>query len=772
MTTFIHNWRAMFITGLISFLALAGMPAWAYTVVANASASTNLSGIAPWTANLDGSASTCNSSPQDYPCQWHWNFGDGTSSDPTSDAAGNTSVSHIYNTAGTYTVTLTVTLQVPTGTKPQSSTTLTVTVQQGETLNSYVTTCKQQLGFTDADVAAIAGNLNCNKGILFATDTNVVNDYFGYARVNDSVDLAFACRWANNNGSTKTPPFASAVSIELLMNNHQNGNTCFFQASNTNPDGSLKIISTAIVSPTVAAAAAPNTPQATFWNVPIQLDRSLPCVDCHVEGPYIATPRISPFLAQYGLLNNGHVTFGPTLDANGNPVGGFHAVGSTFAHFNNLAASENATGTCANGCHSIGYNSTQGNVTGFLGGSIDTLLPGITSVIDINGSETPDISVSTSGVMPPYDDDSNYHWVNLDTPNNSTPSAGVESERFADAMNHVANSIIPVLFHGYDPNNPNVPSNPNCSQPGNNVPTLLEAHVVGSNDEFVVAQPGRFAFLPDRLSKFNLKDGLTCLNSDQDPGQTCSNYSIQYECTNTTTNVKNWVNWPAHALSSDGDHEERNGANPCPSGSTATAIQASFTASNNWTYSAIGPNDRLASFSQYGLTCNNSDQPDGQCSNYVVRYSGCIAPPPTQSSKTLTNQNVPSSGAKQLTAASSSLTKAQGHNNTWNTQQWSIEPVTNTEYVRLHNPGTNVYLTVTSTAEQATVGTAASNTTTNEMWLVEPVANSSYVRLKNLFSGRYLTMGDPNSYTSTPDYIPIFSQARNTDWNTQLWLIQ
>lgn len=43
-------------------------------------------------------------------------------------------------------------------------------------------------------------------------------------------------------------------------------------------------------------------------------------------------------------------------------------------------------------------------------------------------------------------------------------------------------------------------------------------------------------------------------------------------------------------------------------GSTATAIQAGTTLSNGWTYTSYGPNDRLARFSSYGLTCNNADQ--------------------------------------------------------------------------------------------------------------------------------------------------------------------
>jgi len=229
VTMNIHNNRAAFIAVLVFLTSLVSMPALAYKVTADLSPSANLSGVAPLTPNL--AAGTCTDVPQNDPCQWHWKFGDGMISDPAMDATGAFTTSHTYKFAGTYTVTLTVEVMTSTSPHPKATASLTVTVQQGETLNSYVTTCKQQLGFTDADVAAIAGGLNCNKGVLFAPSTNVVNDYFGYARVNDNVDLAFACRWANNPGTgIKTPPFARAVSLELLMNNHQNAIPVSFES--------------------------------------------------------------------------------------------------------------------------------------------------------------------------------------------------------------------------------------------------------------------------------------------------------------------------------------------------------------------------------------------------------------------------------------------------------------------------------------------------------------------------------------------------------------
>ncbi len=733
-----------FITVLATLVSLAANAA---GPVANVSRSSNLTGTMPLTAKLDGSLSTCpNGCTQSN--SYAWDYGDAVPSQP------GLVQTHEYDFAGVYTATLTITDN--SGLTSKASVTVTVNLPPGESLANYVQACKTQLNFQ-----SIPDNVDCYSGDLFQTaadfDENAsVNDYMGYRKITDQVDMAFACRWLFGDPVNNR---SSPISIEMLVHNRQNGNTCYFSAkgfishSNIDPTNHLsKNPSSIITSPTASNAS-------TFWDDPSALNVYVRCVGCHIEGPYIATPTIAPFLAKNGLLNNGHDT-GSSI-TNSDLTSSFnkahvkyHAVvtpngTSAFSSWDSLKQSymDPGTSSCSLGCHVIGTLSPQQDIGQAQRGCCVTILHDPANQLN---------EIEHAGVMPPYDDGNDYRWINL-----AIPDAGTESETFANAKS-ASTTLVPQLLSSC--------VDPNTNNPG--VPNVMEAHVVGSENAFVIAQPGRFAFLPDRLSKFNLKDGLTCLNSDQDPGQTCSNYTVQYECTNNTSFVKSWVNWPAHALSSDGDHEERNGANPCPSGSTATGIQASVTLINGWTYSSVGPNDRLASFSQYGLTCNNADQPDGKCSNYVVRFSSCATPPSTQLSKTLTNQNVPSSGAKQLTAASSSLTKAQGHNNTWNTQQWSIEPVINTEYVRLHNPGSNVYLTVTSTAEQATVGTAASNTTTNEMWLVEPVANSSYVRLKNLFSGRYLTMGDPNSYTSTPDYIPIFSQARNTDWNTQLWLIQ
>jgi len=777
MSSSLRNYGALCITLLIGTLALVT----SISVYAQAAPVAKLTTVLPLPASapppfsvtFNGLDSTCVS-----PCKAHFDFGDGNTQDI---AAGNAFLgSDTYLIGGTYTATMTIT----DGNGKKASASLTVNITKGQTLASYLNDCEQQLGFQDSNIPT---NLSCNNAVLFAPNsiegttlaTGLVNDAVGYARITDNVDLAFACRWLTNDTLSSTdgsvifvPPFVKAQSVEMIIHNRQSGNTCFFEAApqtlKTSNGGTVSQVPVALVSPAVAARAAPNTTQAKFWYEPLALDNTLQCVDCHIAGPYISTPRISAALGQFGLLNNGHDTFGRYPSGNNN-VGKYHAVGTTLAHFNDLALNNNviSANTCASGCHSLGEKGAVDDVFG--AGKVQQLLPSITHVIDDAGNQRPSISVTTSGVMPPfYDDLSNYHWANLDTPGD-----GTESENFAGAMNHVANSIIPVMFSGYDASHPDANFNPECTQPGpNNVPAQMDAHVVGVPNDYAFST-NTMALIADRLRTFNLKEGLVCLNSDQDQGHSCHDYTIRYLCSvNNQDGTPIWSNWYSHPIASDGDHEERYRDNNICGGATPIAIQAQFYAGGTSMY-VMGPNDRLARFSPYGLTCNSVDQVDNQCSNYVVRYDYCSLPPPTHHNKTLTNVYAV---GKQVTSASGSLAKGQSHNGgttqQWNTQQWDIEPVVNTEYVRLHNVPTNVYLTVTSTAEQATVGTAAFDTSTNEMWTIETINGSSAFRLKNLSSGKYLTIADPKNFTSTPDYLPIYSQGLNTGWTSQYWIIQ
>ena len=714
--------------------------AYADTLIADASGSAPLSGIAPLTVGFSAWNSTCVAA---YSCQWHWDYGDGTGSLPANDDSGARDSTHHYLNAGTYTVTLTQTLRTPTFPRPKVTTTLVVSVSQGETLTSYVNSCKTQLGFNDADIPT---NLNCAKGVLFAPPNSPINDFFVHARVTDEVDLALACRWVNNgtgSANQTIPPFVAARSIEMFLNNHRTNKTCFFKARDKvlAADGSTPPLDPSIdvVSPTVAAAAAPGTPAANYWVQPIELDRALPCTDCHVAGPFIATPRIAPFLAQFGLLNNGHDTYGRYLDANNNPTGNYQIVGSTFVHLSNMALANNVPvgQTCTQGCHSIGYNSTAGNILGSIGA---ILLPGITEVF--SATADPAISVHTSGAMAPSSDASPYRWINRDTPGDS-----VDIETFT-----ASKISFPVAHY-------------QCG-----VPTVLEAHAVGSSWDLSTTN---LAQLPDKLSAFNTREGMTCLNSDQPNGRQCNNYSISYLCSDKTTSGPYDTDSPTFG----GDHEERfSHSNVCTPTSanpnrTAIAIRATTTV-NGSTLVVTGPNDRLAQFSPTGLVCRNSDQPNGgQCSNYVARYRGC-----TQKSQSYLAKiknawtNPPTFTDRYLTTTNNvngAETRAQGNNYQYPSQDWIVEIVSGTR-VRLKDVWSGKYLTASNNNEQATV--VVNNydpAQTRQQWFIESVPPE--VRLKNVGTGRYLTVGN---YTTDPYFAPMYSQSLNLNWASQRWVIQ
>jgi len=601
-----------------------------------------------------------------------------------------------------------------------------------------VQACQTQLNFQ-----TIPDNVSCYSGDLFATPSDFnknssVRDFIGYRKITDQVDMAFACRWLGGDAVNPSTP----ISIEMLVHNRSNGNTCFFSAQGLISGHQTNLNTPIIRSPTSSAAT-------TFWDSPSAVNTYARCVGCHVEGPYIATPTIAPFLAKYGLLNNGHdtgsnITYNDLTQSFNKAHVKYHAVVtpngiSAFSSWDNLKQSYmDPSESCSIGCHVIGTLSPQQDIGQQQRGFVTILTNPAHELLEIDHA----------GVMAPYGEPSDYRWINL-----SIPDGGVENETFAAAMN-ANTTLVPTLLS-------------NCAAPG-----ALEAHAVGVPASFAF-NTGEMAQLPDRLRTFNLKEGLVCVNSDQEPGHQCSEYSVRYLCSvSGIDGTPTWSDWyNTDSASGDGDHEERFKHQNICGGVAPIAMEVQAVISG-WPLILMAPNDRLARFSPFGLTCNASDQVDGKCSNYVVRYGACTTVQPNVS-RTLTNANVPSSGSKQITAAANSLIKAQGHNSGWNTQTWTVEPVINTEYVRLHNIGTNVYLNVSSTAEQATVGTASFNSTaTGEMWIIESVSGSSTARLKNLLSGKYLTMADPNSYPNTPDYLPIFSQGLNTGWNTQRWLIQ
>lgn len=560
-----------------------------------------------------------------------------------------------------------------------------------ETLTQYVNTCKAELGFQ------VVPALNCFDGILFAPNKGFrgepVNDWVGYARVNNNVDLAFACRWLFDDN------IGMARSVEMLLHNRGNGNTCFFSAKEPDPD--VRSVPPQLVPVTDSNASS-------YWRQPADVDAEIRCIGCHAAGPYIASPRIAPALANFGLLNNTHDTFVP--DEPG-PVR-YHAVGESFSAWDSLMDDYLLKSTCANGCHSIAYESPQEPIRR----SFDVLLPSISQVISI---------VRQEGVMPPNGADSPYRWINLDSVAGSgdreTFNESKDKDKFEKLLRY-------------------------CG-----APTELEAHVVGSDRVFMVPSP-----FPDKLATFNLHDGLRCVNAEQSDGS-CNDYQTRYLCDGEWTN---WYNMDNPGFQEDNESRSLiSGLCPSP-----TAIEAR-TIVMDAVYVAYGPNDRLAQFTPYGLVCNNADQPNGQCSNYVVRYGGCIdAPEPYEAViRSAWSWNL----LTAIGAQNDAETRAQPENSSWTSQDWVIEPVEASTNVRIKNVWTGRYLNVQNNGESAKVVTYdLMPEWTSQQWIIEPVWASSDVRLRNVWSGRYLTVADSG------DYAAVLSQSLNTGWISQRWRIE
>ena len=277
-----------------------------------------------------------------------------------------------------------------------------------------------------------------------------------------------------------------------------------------------------IVSPTSPGADA-------YWLQPSELNKAptpqspnstLRCVSCHAAGPYIASPRIAPFLAQFGLLNNGHDTVSGTRRYQ---AVNSTAMGSVFNAINNLP-SWNATidatlntSTCANGCHSIGENISVPGITGFSG---QELIPALYNDIAavVNASLMPLGSRKLS---------EDYRWMNVDLPDDTNTTGDVEV--FYDLK---ANWL------GFTPTL-------NAALTCETEPAYMEAHVVGSNvvvrsDEATAANTG----FPDVLEKFN-QTGLICRNASQSDGM-CSNYVVRYVCLKDKLSV--YSRWTGRAL--------------------------------------------------------------------------------------------------------------------------------------------------------------------------------------------------------------------------------
>jgi hypothetical protein len=471
-------------------------------------------------------------------------------------------------------------------------------------------------------------------------------------------------------------------------------------------------------------------------------------VGCHVQGPYIASPEIALELRSFGLLNDGHDTI---VDMNA--LNRYHAVGSTSyktptpgAHaftdfdsiiYNNFFDSDadgKPDGGCSGSCHSIGGNSHV-NTLAILK---VTLIPSL--YVNLQNA---------SDFMEPALDGP-YVSVNMDSPLNgdgadyeTLTNLGIQYPQFycSNPVSVEANAVrsIDLAKDRIDSDDPSDPT----------------------KNRIITFSTAEMSKVPNKLRAFNLRDGLVCVNADQTGGNSCKDYQTAYYC-----NAK-WTPFQNHATNATGDNESRSGfsglcANP-------TAIRARYNKGTagapDW-FVFNGPNDRLAQFNNNGLICVNADQGSGQtCSNYVVRFncSSNTSPLATPSIKSSWSGTMITATAAQNDAE----TRGQPENTSWNSQDWVIEPIRGTIYVRIKNVSNGKYLNVQNQNESAKIVTYDSNPTwTSQQWTIEPIVNSNDVRIKNVWTSKYLTLVDTSNYSA------ILSQSLNTSWASQRWLLQ
>jgi len=624
-------------------------------------------------------------------------------------------------------------------------------VQAQTELQTYVERCKSELHFKSSEVPT---QINCLKGSTFAKFGRIagVNDSVIAYKINDNVDMVSACRWRIKS---------SFLSHELIIHNRETGGTCFFAAKDVGTEEPNRPVPSTIPSPIHFPTAN------AFWLQPTDLNNKvlprdidindgeppsgmdqLICVDCHSQGPYIASRDIAPFLAQYGLINDGHdinVLFDKDWHyhvVGSNPPGDTTSGTHAFKAWDTIMVDnlyypdfdDYDTYDCSTSCHQVARFSDIGSILPNPEFETQTtrVLPSISNDI---------WQFEVLGGMPPYGDNSDHRWMNLET-----PWDGIEWETFTLAKNPGKTQATPAILSS-------------CSFPG-----TLEAHAVGLRvgNSFSTET---LEWIPERLNTFNLKEGLLCLNSEQAPGKSCRNYETSYLCIKEPgefeTNVETWTPWLDGDSPADGvDNELRRLDQVKQVCENPIAIKTRFFL-GSMPVEVIGPSDRLARVSPDGVVCNNADQVDGKCNNYVVRYRNCAA---SSEEKTVTMTNAWSN--TRLTASSgnnSALVRGQPYNSGWNTQYWVIEPESNSDYVRIRNIGTRTYLNVAGQQNNAAIETYEIRDWDSQRWIVEPATPYYGFRLKNVWSGKYLTMRDTSGYSS------IYSQTLNTGWTSQIW---
>jgi len=404
---------------------------------------------------------------------------------------------------------------------------------QSQAFSDYVKACKSGLG----NISSIpqfscksdqfrypAGNVD---GLNFRQST----DFVAHRQINSSVDVVYACRWVGTGGDTR------AASGEMIVHNRYNGATCFFEQNDIADNPAYPQVDVSPISPTDGNSG-------TVWH------QGIACTSCHAAGPYVASPEIVGALAKYGLINDKHDTWN----------GVYYPVGW------GTAAPVVTQPACAAACHTTGGDPpVDSNVgAGLVFGAV--VMPSINYIKD---------EVVNYGYMPPNDPDSDYRWVNRDSPTGTSDHEGLEDVQ-QDYPQFACDN-----------------------------PVALEAHVVDSDERITTD-------VPDKFNYFNLQDGLVCLHSDQPDGHRCQNYQTRYMCNGKFTAFKD-----LDSPTGSGDWETRSAFKPpCDN---PTWIQARYNDGSRWIY-LNGPADRLRRFDTTGLVCVNADQNNGKCSNYVVRF--------------------------------------------------------------------------------------------------------------------------------------------------------
>lgn len=557
-----------------------------------------------------------------------------------------------------------------------------------ETFSEYLEACQTALDFEELP----SGNCKAVNFTEMAEEGQRLFDTIGYMKITSDVDATVICRGVSRS---------TISSIEMLVHNRSNGNTCFF-------DNKIKL-GLDFVSPTAPDADA-------FWHDPEGLVSGEvgPCATCHIAGPYIASYSAAPILAKYGLLNNLHDTF--VDDSVSQPK--YNIVGKTFESMNvevqeyiqNYAENNKyPSPSCASACHVIGSNEEY-DVFSIFGGGQGT----------VN-------NILSRGLMPPGRI-SDFNWMN-----NDVPEGAGDFETF---------SRLKTYF----------PQMKQCE-----IPEYMEARVVGSDAIM------RSNSIPDDLYRFNA-DGLICLNQGQG-FRGCEDYSVKFLCDDpgSSTGPQVWTNWQNTPPNILGDYEIRPTSCLNPTAIRAKVTYWDWRGYN--TIEFDGSPDELDQFDNMGLICRSDSQSGGRtCQNYTVRFVCPIETPNIRSvwtgngiTRSYQNNNwndaipkgqpltsnwttqkwkiVPVEGTNYVRIRSVSDTNLYlaawtvynspkvglgPHSTTSLGQQWEVLRVAGSPWIRIKNRLYNNYLTMNDDSDWSDINLADLNRDWHsQLWIIE-----------------------------------------------------